>query len=82
MQLLKVIDILAGRMARKVRRQKYSTMTVIGSGIIWQWMTEQGWVVYDTEAIDAIERCFNQNKDQCDLGKFDQSMSIFIICKV
>lgn len=55
------------RRTRKVRRQHYSTMTVIGSGVIWQWMTEQGWVVYDKESIEAIERCFNQNKEECDL---------------
>ena len=32
-------------------------------------MKEKGWVVYDTEAIDAIERAFNQGKPECDLGK-------------
>ena len=31
-------------------------------------MTEKGWVVYDSEAIDAIEKAYNQGKPECDLG--------------
>lgn len=60
-------NLKVNRRTRKVRRQLYSTMTVIGSGVIWEWMTEQGWVVYDKESMEAIERCFNQNKEECDL---------------
>ena len=52
---------------RTIRRQKYSGNSNIGSGIVWQWMTEKGWVVYDIEAVDAIERAYNQGKPECDL---------------
>lgn len=53
---------------RTIRRQKYSGNSTIGSGIVWQWMTEKGWVVYDIEAIDSIERAYNQGNPECDLG--------------
>jgi len=53
---------------RQIQRQTYSTNSTIGSGVSWQWMTEKGWVVYDIEAIEAIERAYNQGSKTCDLG--------------
>ena len=37
---------------------------------MWEWLTDVGWITYDTEAIDAIEDAFTNNVKEYDLGMF------------
>lgn len=64
-----MLKIVGGK-SRKIQRQLHDIRTsTIGSGVCWQWMTDKGWVNYDTEAMEAIEKCFTQGIAECDLGK-------------
>ena len=52
-----------------MRRQLYDNNTTIGNGIVWEWLTDIGWITYDVETLHAIETAFTRNEDELDLCK-------------
>lgn len=53
---------------REIRRTIYDLKSTIGKGVVWEWLTDQGWVTYDIESLDAIEDAFAKSEDELDLA--------------
>lgn len=54
---------------RQIRRKLYdATMSTIGRGIVWEWLTDKGWITYDVETLCAIEDSYSKSEEKLDLG--------------
>ena len=40
----------------------------------WQWLTDFDWVVYDGEALEALEKAYLDQENVLDLGKAEFSL--------
>ena len=52
---------------RNIKRTKYSSQSLPGLQIVWEWMTDIGWVMFHIPTATEIEEAFQNGENEMDL---------------